>query len=68
MKVFHKVRTSVPYKGILKHPAKVHVWNAFSAYGIIGFHMFIQNMDGQLYREILTDYLFENAFRIIPSY
>src|SRR3990170_3022203 len=29
--------------------------------------MFTQNMDGRLYREILTDHLFENASRIMPS-
>jgi len=67
MKAFHKVGTSVPYKGVPKHPAKVHVWGAFSARGTIGFHMFTQNMDGQLYREILTNNLFENASRIMPS-
>ena len=27
--------------------------------------MFTQNMDGQLYREILTDHLFENASRVM---
>ena len=68
MKTFHKVGTSIPCKGVSKHPAKVHVWGAFSAYGTIGFHMFTQNMDGRLYREILTDHLFENASRIMPSH
>ncbi len=67
MKAFHKVRTSVPYKRVPKHPAKIHIWDAFSTYGTIGFHMFTQNMDEQLYREILTDHLFENASRIMPS-
>jgi len=67
MKAFHKVGTSVPYKGIPKHPAKVHVWDAFSVRGTIGFHMFTQNMDGQLYHEILTDHLFENASRVMPK-
>ena len=66
MKAFHKVGTSVPFKGVPKHPAKVHVWGAFSAYGTISFHMFTQNMDGRLYREILTNHLFENASRIMP--
>ena len=66
MKAFHKVGTSVPYKGVPKHPAKVHIWGAFSAYGTIGFHIFTQNMNGRLYHEIFTDHLFENAFRIMP--
>jgi transposase len=68
MKAFHKVGTSVPHKGVPKHPAKVHVWGAFSACGTIGFHMFTQNMDGRLYREILTNHLFENASRVMPSH
>src|SRR6266498_4784495 len=67
MKAFHKVGISVPYKGVLKHPAKVHIWDAFSVYEIISFHMFIQNMDGWLYHKILTEHLFENASRIMPS-
>src|SRR5205085_102928 len=58
--IFHK-------KGVPKHPAKVHVWGAFSARGTIGFHMFTQNMDGPLYREILTNHLFENASRVMPK-
>ncbi len=67
MKAFYKVGTSISYKGIPKYLAKVHIWGTFLTYGIIGFHMFTQNMDGQLYYEILTDHLFENASRIMPS-
>ena len=66
MTAFHKVGTEIPQRGVPKHPAKVHVWGAFSARGTIGFHMFTQNMDGQFYREILTNHLFENAARIMP--
>src|SRR5207244_10457843 len=35
--------------------------------GTIGFHMFTQNMDGPLYREIFTNHLFENASRVMPK-
>jgi transposase len=67
IKAFYKVGTEIPQRGVPKHPAKVHVWGAFSARGTIGFHMFTQNMDGQLYREILTNHLFENASKIMPK-
>ena len=67
MPAFYKVGTDIPQKGVPKHPAKVHVWGAFSARGTIGFHMFTQNMDGPLYREILSNHLFENASRVMPK-
>jgi len=67
MTAFYKVGTTIPQKGVPKHPAKVHVWGAFSARGTIGFYMFTQNMDGPLYRKILTDHLFENASGVMPK-
>lgn len=66
MTAFYKAGTDVPQKGVPKHPAKVHAWGAFSARGTIGFYIFTQNMDGSLYRDILTDNLFENASRVMP--
>jgi DDE superfamily endonuclease/Transposase len=67
MTAFHKVGTEVPQRGVPKHPAKVHAWGAFSAKGTIGFYLFTQNMDGSLYRQILTNHLFENASRVMPK-
>ena len=54
-----------PTRGIVKHPFKVHVWGAFCAQGIVGFHMFTENMNGELYREILTNNLFNQASELL---
>jgi len=54
-----------PSRGVVKHPFKVHVWGAFCARGTIGFHMFTENMNGDLYREILTENLFEQAQQVL---
>jgi len=65
---FYKDGTSIPQKGVPKHPEKVHFWGAFSARGTIGFHMFTQNMNAEFYREILTNNLFENAHTIMGEH
>ena len=64
-KVFHKAGTQPPHKPMVKHPYKVHAWGAFSAKGPIGFLLFTGIMDGNFYREILIENLFENANTIM---
>jgi transposase len=65
VQVRYKAGQPVPTRGIVKHPFKVHVWGAFCEKGIVGFHSFVGTMDGNLYREILTQNLFEQANRIL---
>src|SRR5215469_12039333 len=50
-----------------KHPFKIHFWGAFSASGTIDYYMFTENMDGNLYREILTNNLFPSASETMPK-
>ncbi|RGB30906.1 hypothetical protein C1646_764719 [Rhizophagus diaphanus] len=50
---------------MVKHPYKVHAWDAFSAKGPIGLCLFTGIMDGAFYREILTENLFDNANTIM---
>ena len=57
--------TQPPHKSMVKHPYKVHAWGAFSAKGPIGFLLFTGIMDGNFYREILIENLFENANTIM---
>ena len=64
-KVFHKAGTQPPHKPMVKHPYKVLAWGAFSAKGPIGFLLFTGIMDGNFYREILIENLFENANTIM---
>ena len=47
--VRYKCGESIPRRVTVKHPFKVHVWGAFCAKGIVGFHMFTENMNGELY-------------------
>ena len=47
--VRYKCGKSIPRYVIIKHPFKVHVWEAFCAKGIVGFHMFTKNINGKLY-------------------
>jgi transposase len=54
-----------PGRGVVKYPFKVHVWGAFCAQGTIGFHMFSENLDGHLYREILSKNLFQQASQVL---
>lgn len=57
----------MPTRGIVRHPFKVHVWGAFCEKGIIGFHSFVGTMNGELYREIITQNLFEQANRVLGN-
>ena len=56
-----------PRRATVKHPFKVHVWGAFCAKGTVSFHMFTENMNGELYREILTQNLFEQAHQVLGN-
>jgi hypothetical protein len=56
-----------PCRATVKHPFKVHVWGAFCAKEVVGFHMFTENINGELYREILTDNLFEQAHQVLGN-
>src|SRR6266498_5108046 len=56
-----------PCRATVKHPFKVHVWGAFCAKGVVGFHIFTENMNGELYREILTENLFEQTRQILGN-
>jgi len=63
--VRYKEGEEKPTRGIVKHPFKIHIWGAFCAQGIVGFHMFTENMNGELYREILTNNLFNQASQLL---
>ncbi|CAB4485936.1 unnamed protein product [Rhizophagus irregularis] len=65
--VRYKVGEPRPCRATVKHPFKVHVWGAFCAKGVVGFHMFTENMNGELYREILTHNLFEQAHQVLGN-
>jgi hypothetical protein len=54
-----------PRRATVKHPFKVHLWGAFCEKGTVGFHIFTENMNGELYREILTQNLFEQAHQLL---
>ena len=47
---------------MVKHPYKVHVWNAFCCQGPIGVALFTENMNSAKYREILQSQLLPNAY------
>ena len=49
--VRYKVGQEKPRRAIVKHPLKVHAWGAFCSRGAVGF---TENMNGELYRKILT--------------
>jgi transposase len=54
-------RNAKPIAPMVKHPFKVHVWGAISVKGKIGMHMFTENLDRHLYRQILNEHLYDNA-------
>ncbi|GBB93462.1 hypothetical protein RclHR1_02180004 [Rhizophagus clarus] len=54
-------RDAKPIASMVKHPFKIHVWGAISVKGKIGMHMFIENLDRNLYRQILNEHLYDNA-------
>src|SRR5581483_6634190 len=45
----YKRGESRPRRATVKHPFKVHVWGAFCEKGTVGFHIFTENMNGELY-------------------
>ena len=57
---YHQGR-SRPYKVMVKHPYKVHLWAAFSSTGPIDFHLFTNNMNAQVYCDILSLQLIPNT-------
>jgi transposase len=63
--VRYKAGKPVPTRAMVKHPYKVHVWGSFCARGIVGFHIFTGIMDGELYREIIMQNLFEQAYQVV---
>src|SRR6185437_9539417 len=65
LKVRYKPGEPVPTRVVVKHPFKVHVWRAFCEKGIVGFHAFTGIMNGERYREILTNHLFDQAFEVL---
>jgi transposase len=62
MQVRYKSGRPRPSRGIVKHPYKVHVWAAFCASGTVGLHTFTEKMNGEVYRNILLEHLFEQAY------
>lgn len=62
--VRYKIDEKKPSRGVVKHPFKIHVWGAFCSRGIVGFHMFSENLNKELYCNILTRNLFNQANRI----
>jgi len=48
---------------MVKHPFKIHAWEAFSARGPIALVLFTENLNSQRYCEILETHLFPNASR-----
>lgn len=64
----YKVGSERPQRPMPKHSFKVHVWGAFSAKGPVGFHVFTGIMDGELYRKIITENLFDNAKEVMGRY
>ena len=50
-----------PVKQSVKHPSKFHVWGGISYWGQTGLFVFTENLDGDLYREILTTHALPDA-------
>jgi len=50
---------------MVKHPFKAHVWAAINIRGKIGIHIFTENLDRHLYREILNNHLHNNANNLL---
>jgi hypothetical protein len=60
---FHKKGPRRLQKPMPKHPYKVHFWGAITVNGTINYFMFTQNLNGELYRTILTQNLFPSVRR-----
>ena len=50
-----------------KHAPKVHVWECFASAGVGRIHVFTENLDGKLYREILKKHLMKSAAKFWPQ-
>lgn len=46
---------------VVKHPPKIHVWGCFSSQGVGRIHVFHENLDGPMYKEILKKHLMASA-------
>jgi len=66
-KVRYKAGKPKPTRAVVKHPYKVHVWGGFCSKGTVGFHMFTGIMDGERYRNILTENLFQQANNMLGN-
>ncbi|CAB4490388.1 unnamed protein product [Rhizophagus irregularis] len=60
--VHYKAGNPHPVHPMVKHPYKVHVWDAFCHQGPIGVALFTENMNSAKYREILQSQLLPNAY------
>jgi hypothetical protein len=67
IQVHYKSGELRPRHATVEHPFKVHLWGHFvqKEQWPVGFHIFTENMNGELYREILTQNLFEQAHQIL---
>ena len=61
-------RKKQPVQPMVKHPFKVHIWGAINIKGKIGMHMFTENLDRHLYRQILNNHLYDNADDLLGLY
>jgi hypothetical protein len=50
-----------------KYPGKVNVWGAFCSSGVCGLRVFTQNMDANLYRDILDKTMLPSALEHYPD-
>ena len=55
--VITKKGKPIPILPKAKHPYKVHVWAALSAYGLVGIHLFEKNLNADYYCEIIENNL-----------
>ncbi|CAG8656374.1 3884_t:CDS:2 [Rhizophagus irregularis] len=60
--VHYKAGNPHPVHPMVKHPYKVHVWDAFCRQRPIGVALFTENMNSAKYREILQSQLLPNAY------
>jgi len=63
--VRYKIGEKKPRHAVVKHPLKVHIWEAFCARGVMRFHCFTENINGKLYWDILTKNFFTSATKIL---
>jgi transposase len=50
-----------------KHPPKVHVWACFAAAGVGGIHVFTENLEKNLMKQILKDNLIKSKDKFWPT-